>query len=84
MVTDMIVILCDDFWQAVDRFHQFVEFISVFGHEEIVEMYDKAYCVITDADLKYVFVDWRLAPLFKDTEADIIDEGEFFENLLWG
>lgn len=76
----MIVILCDDFYQAVDRFYQFLEYLYIMECGEIRTVYEHAYCVETYSDLKYVFVDYRMADCF-DNRADLIGEAEFFENL---
>lgn len=77
----MIVVLCNSFWDVKDAYDCFVTFLEENEPWSIVETYDAAYCVETDDDLRFIFVDYRMQNLFKDMTPDYIDMVEFFEGL---
>lgn len=75
----MIVILCNSFDDAKDAYDELVEFLNTYEPWHIKETYNASYCVETDDDLRYIFIDFRLKGLFpKD---DQIDVSKFFEGL---
>lgn len=75
----MIVVLCSSFEEAQFAYDIFVEFLEENYPWNIKQLYDAAYCVETDDDLKYVFVDYRFEHLFN--KSDVMDMGEFFEGI---
>lgn len=77
----MIVILCNSFEEAIHCFYIFLEFLEETSvwNSQIKRVFDAAYCIETDDDLKYVFVDYRFEKLFD--KADCIDVDEFFEGI---
>ena len=76
----MIVILCNSHEGALKAFNYFLYFLDVYYPSCIREIYDACYCVETDDDLRYIFVDWRLAPVFADMTPDLIEVNRFFED----
>lgn len=75
----MIVILCNSFYEAIDSFDIFMEFLNENTPWSIKRVFESSYCVETDDDLKYVFVDYRFESLFD--KADCIDVDQFFEGI---
>lgn len=74
----MIVILCNSFEEAQDSYDQFVSFLDSFEPWSIKETYNAAYCVETDDDLRYIFIDRRLNTWFQLFDhPDEIDEYYF-------
>lgn len=75
----MIVVLCSSFEEAQFAYGIFIEFLGWNHPWNIKHCHDAAYCVETDDDLKYVFVDYRFEHLFN--ESDVVDVDEFFEGI---
>lgn len=75
----MIVILCNSFEDAKNGFDMFIDFLETYEPLHISRIFESSYCVETDDDLKYVFVDHRLKSLFLD--CDCVELGEFFEGI---
>lgn len=75
----MIVVLCSSFEEAQFAYDIFVKFLEENYPWNIKRFLDAAYCVETDDDLKYVFVDYRFRNLFN--KSDVIDVDEFFEGI---
>lgn len=75
----MIVVLCNSFEEAQFSYDIFVEFLDENHPWNIKCRHDAAYCVETDDDLKYVFVDYRFEHLFN--KSDVIDVNTFFEGI---
>ena len=79
----MIVILCDTFDDAIDSFDIFVSYLEEHDPWCIRKVYEPSYCVETDDDLRYIFVDFRMVKYFKFTD-DIYGVDEFFDRLNCG
>lgn len=78
----MIVILCNSFEEAQDGYDMFVSFLEENEPWYIRTTYDASYCVETDDDLRYIFVDYRFEALFKTFDnPDVIEMDEFFEGI---
>lgn len=77
----MIVILCDSFEDARNCFAAFMDFLETFEALSISKVFEYSYCVETDDDLRYIFVDYRFKPLFREISLDYIDSDEFFEGI---
>lgn len=75
----MIIVLCNSFEEAVLSYEIFLEFLDENEPWHIKKIYDAAYCVETDDDLKYVFLDYRLGGLF--SEEDCVDVNSFFDGI---
>lgn len=75
----MIVVLCSSFEEAQFAYGVFVEFLDENYPWNVKYCHDAAYCVETDDDLKYVFVDYRFEHLFD--KSDVVDVDEFFEGI---
>ena len=79
----MIVVLCDTFDDAIDAFDIFVSYLEEHDPWCIRKVYEPSSCVETDDDLRYIFVDFRMAKYFKFTD-DIYGVDEFFDRLNCG
>lgn len=75
----MIVVLCSSFEEAQFAYGVFVEFLDGNYPWNIKHCHDAAYCVETDDNLKYVFVDYRFERLFN--KSDVVDVDELFEGI---
>lgn len=73
----MIVILCDSDQEACDKFDLFMQILIDNEAWSITRIWPECNCVETDSDLRYIFVDYRMEPIFEKMGADIIDEDEF-------
>lgn len=79
----MIVILCNSFDEAKDGFARFMDFLEAYEPLSISKVFEYSYCVETDDNLRYIFVDYRFKPLFhRFCRSDEIDMEEFFEGLV--
>ncbi len=76
----MIVVLCNSFQDAQDGFDMFMNFLETYEPFSIKRVFNYSYCVETDDDLRYIFVDYRfkkLALKFDDV-IDYVDMDDFF------
>lgn len=76
----MIVVLCNSFEEVKDAFDIFLDFLE-WDCCEIQKIYHACYCVETDDDLRYIFIDHRMKNLFKNMAPDFLDVEEFFEGI---
>lgn len=79
----MIVVLCNSFKKAQNDFDSFMEFLNTFEPFSISKVFKYSYCVETDDNLRYIFVDYRfksVASKFDDV-IDYVDSDEFFEGI---
>lgn len=53
----MIVILCNSFDEAKDGFVRFMDFLEAYEPLNISKVFEYSYCVETDDNLRYIFVD---------------------------
>lgn len=79
----MIAILCPSFYDAIRDFWYFLSMLQQECVWCVKKVYESEYCVETDDDLRYIFVDYRMEDVFKKMNADIIDSETFFE-FEWG
>lgn len=77
----MIVILCDSFQDAKAAFDLFLSFLQSSDPWTIRTIYASSYCVETDEDLRYIFIDRRMKPLFEGMRPDVLEEQEFFDEV---
>lgn len=77
----MIVILCESDEKAHDKFDLFMQVLIDNECDSITRIWPECCAVETDSDLKYIFVDHRMEPLFEKMGADIIDEDDFLFGL---
>lgn len=77
----MIVVLCDSFNDAKMAFYIFLDFLQESEPQEIRNIFVHSYCVETNYDLRYIFVDYRFKPIFEDMKPDFIGVDEFFEDM---
>lgn len=73
----MIAILCKDMWRAKQAFELFMQVLMDNEPYSITRVWSECNCVETDSDLKYIFIDYRMEPMFQKMKADIINEDEF-------
>ena len=77
----MIVILCDNYKECVWAYDCFLEFLQFETRERVAEERDYCCEVITDADLKYKFIDYHYMPALGIHEADVVGLDEFLLNM---
>lgn len=79
----MIVILCNSFQEAQDSFDVFMDFLETYEPFSISKEFRHSYCVETDDDLRYIFIDYRFKSLAKkfDDVIDYVDLDEFLEGI---
>lgn len=74
----MIVVLCDSFENAKEAFEIFLDYLY-WECYPIKQKFETCYCVETDEDLRYIFIDYRMRNIFKSMTPDFLDVEEFFE-----
>lgn len=78
----MILILCNSFEDVQDGYDAFVQFLEDNEPWSIRKTYNSSYCVETDDDLRYIFIDYRMKNLFFNFDKpDVIELEEFFEGI---
>lgn len=80
----MMVILCNSFDDAKDKFAIFMDYLETFESEIISNVFEYSYCVEIDDRMRYIFVDYRFENLFVNMEnenIDILSSDEFFDSL---
>ena len=78
----MILVLCNSFKESQSGFAIFMDFLEKYNPLGILKVFEHSYCVETDDNYRYIFIDRRLRNLFKKVDAiDEVDSGEFFETL---
>lgn len=77
----MILILCDTMDDVEAAYHCFLEFLYENDPWHVRQMFDSAYIVETDDDLKYAFVDRRYINYYAHVRPDVVDVSEFFEGV---
>lgn len=80
----MVIILCDDFKEATDSFETFVNFLENTQPWTITSIEHHANSVLTDDDIRYLFIDYHYLLAFRclgDEMTDIIDCDLFLEDL---
>lgn len=78
---NIIVVLCDSFYAAMAAYDIFIEYLKIVEPFSIRKEYKECYCVETDDDLRYIFVDYRMKNVFKNMTPDYLDVAEFFEGV---
>lgn len=74
----MIVILCQSFEDAKEAFGLFMQYLLEYEPWSILNFWNACYCVETDENLRYIFVDYRMEHAFDNCRPDIVWEGDFF------
>lgn len=65
-----------------DGFDRFMEFLETYEPLSISRVFEYSYCVETDDDLRYVFIDYRFRFLFQSFDSpDEVELEEFFEGI---
>lgn len=77
----MIIILCETFWDAKDAFDLFMEYLNYYAPLEIQRVFEDAFSVETDNDLRYIFIDKRYLKFYEHVKPDVLTVEEFFEYL---
>lgn len=77
----MIVVLCESFRKAQDTFYEFVDALRDSGEWVIKEVWPSEYCVETDDDLRYIFIDEMYGHLFNPYKTDFVGADELFYTL---
>ncbi len=79
----MIVVLCNSFQEAQDGFDIFMDFLETYKPFSISRVFEHSYCVETDDDLRYIFVDYRFKNLARsfDDAIDYAELDEFLEGI---
>lgn len=60
----MILVLCNSFEEAQDGYDVFVQFLEENEPWSIRNAWNCSYCVETDDDLRYIFIDRRMKNIF--------------------
>lgn len=77
----MIIILCDSWKDACDAYDCFLVFLEINEPFAIRKEFHYCNCVETFDDLRYIFIDYRVAKIFRDMKPDVIDVHDFFEGI---
>lgn len=79
----MIVILCNSFEEAQNDFQFFLNYLNYCDPYSVSRVFRHSYCVETDGNLRYIFVDYRFKNLAWefDDEIDYIGSDEFFDDI---
>lgn len=77
----MIVILCDNYKDAITAFNVFLDCIKYNTLSSVIKCWPEACCLETDDDLRYIFIDYRFKNLFNRHTPDFIDVEDFFMDL---
>lgn len=77
----MIVILCESFYDAQIAFDAFMDYIEHISPWNIYKVWEQCYCVETDENLRYIFVDYRYGDKFRHMRPDFIGVKVFFDLL---
>lgn len=73
----MVVVICNSFYDAKENYKNFLELIPLKG--DIIERrWDACNCVETDDNMRYIFVDPKIANTFDQKQNDFIGEDLFF------
>lgn len=76
----MVLVLCDSFKEAQDAFSDFMTFLERCDPLSIFKVFEYSYCVETDDNFRYIFIDRRLKSLFHTFDSpDEVEMPEFFE-----
>lgn len=75
----MIVVLCETFEDAKEAFGIFLNYLN-WECYPIKQNFEACYCVETDEDLRYIFIDYRMKNIFKDITTDFLDVEEFLDD----
>lgn len=77
----MIVVLCRSFEDAKEAFSSFMQYLLEYEPWSILNFWNDCYCVETDENLRYIFVDYRMEHVFDNCRPDIVLEGDFFAGI---
>lgn len=78
----MIVVLCDDWWEAINCYNAFIAFGKEVEPGWITECDRFSLMVRTDDDLCYIFIDYRFEKVFTEfcnPKYEFISSDRFFE-----
>lgn len=78
----MILILCNSFLDAKDAFDSFVDYMEHNEPWDLREVFPSGNLVITDDDLRYIFIHRGYLPEIDTRTADLIDVDEFFNDII--
>lgn len=78
----MIFILCASSIEADDAFDCFVDYMEHNKVWELRSVYDVPRLVITDDDLRYMFIKRGYEPYIDDGTSDLIDADDFFNDII--
>lgn len=78
----MIYILCPSYQDAQDAFDCFVDYIEHNAPWELSWVHPAGNLVVTDDDLKYVFIYHRYYPIVHKKEDEAIDMDDFFNDII--
>lgn len=80
----MILILCDGMDGVESAYDCFLEYLYENHPWNVKRMFDSAYIIETDDDLRYAFVDRRYINYYAHVKPDVIDVCDFFEGIdIW-
>ena len=74
----MIVIFCSSFAEAQEAYDLFINMLEENNPLCILETDPHMLTIETDDNLRYVFIDYNLLPLFEQLTPDILDVDTFF------
>lgn len=77
----MILILCDSFQAAKEAFNLFIRWVEEYYLWDVLEIFSHCFCIETDENLRYMFIDRRMKKVFDHLHPDIVEEKDFFHDI---
>lgn len=78
----MVLVLCDSFEDAQNGFGCFLDFLETYEPFSISKVFEFSYCVETDDDFRYIFIDRRMRKLFYSFDRpDEVELDDFFDGI---
>lgn len=73
---EMILVLCDSLLEAMDSFDMFVGYLEENEPWSIKEVWVNEFCVETDENLRYIFINRRFQSFYEYLRPDVIERRE--------
>ncbi len=69
----MMIVYCNSFQDAQDAFSIFMDYLETYEPFSITNVFEYSYCVETDYDFRYIFVDYRMVGIFSDLGMETVE-----------
>lgn len=76
----MIAIICESFSMAKNDFWFFMTLLYQSEPWRVQRVWPNEYCVETDDDLRFIFIEKSMIPVFESLNADFIYSYDFFDD----